>query len=128
MLHIFLYIIGVYTAGYLITLILMCLGPDEEKARGIKQKAQWGVFFAIIWPFTLPIIIYTIPHSIITWINIWKTNKAKKHIPRPHHSMYSSMHSPHSPYYRQQPKNLYAKPIPSELIEDAFDGDDDDDD
>lgn len=120
MIHIILTILAVYTAGYLITLFLMCLGPDEPKAKGVKQKAQWGVFFAIVWPITLPIVIYTIPYSIITWIKRWKENKIRK--------QYQTEYNRRKELWKSNPPFQYAKPIPSDPIENAFDEDDDDDD
>lgn len=115
MINIILTILAVYTAGYIITLILMCLGPDEPKAPTLKDKAQWGVFFAIVWPITLPIIITCIPHSIISWIRSRNTKRIQK--------TYQDEAKRNANLWKSNPPFLYTKPIPSEIIEDAFDED-----
>jgi hypothetical protein len=112
MINIILTFIATYTIGYIITFVLMCLGPDEQKAHGIKQKAQWGVFFAIPWPITLPIIISCIPYSIISWIKQRKQHRIQK--------TYPDEIKRNTNLWKSNPPFLYAKPIPSEIIEDAF--------
>lgn len=57
MIEIILKIMLIYSIGYILTLILIALGESEDKAPNLKSKLEWGIFFSIVWPVTLPIVI-----------------------------------------------------------------------
>lgn len=57
MIDILFKIMAIYICGYSLTLILFALGESEAKAPDLKSKLEWGVYFSIVWPMTLPIVI-----------------------------------------------------------------------
>jgi hypothetical protein len=57
MIDIILKMLLVYVVGYILTLILIALGESEDKAPNLKSKLEWGIFFSIVWPVTLPIFL-----------------------------------------------------------------------
>lgn len=57
MIDILLKIMLIYMSGYILTLILIALGEPEDKAPNLKSKLEWGIFFSIVWPITMPITI-----------------------------------------------------------------------